>query len=168
LTWLFFSFLVFSDPVFQVRPFVAWFFLTGGLGLIWVSLWINSRQRVPRRPARATLLAFPAVAVLAGTAVVAELPMQARFELSRASLDSYVDSIEPSRGVTLGGDEWVGLYRVERASRFNKCIQLTTSSSPSTGAGGFARCETEPTPTSEYLYDHLKDDWWVWSTYLSD
>jgi hypothetical protein len=175
LAWLFFSFLVFSDPVVGLYSVAARLCLSAGFGLIWLRLWISFfhrslNLRVPntsKRPPLSTLFAFPAVVLVVIAALLTDAPVRARFSISEASLNSYADSIERRSSPTeVQAYEWVGLYRARSAFILNGCVHIATSKDFTTT--GFARCDARPQAPSEYIYAHFMGDWWVWENLLGD
>ena len=92
------------------------------------------------------------------------LPLRARFELSRGTLDSIADRAEAGEETmppfgTLDG----GWFTVRAVAVQDGCTRLTTAVDGAVTAG-FARCSVEPPPATGLRFGRVTGDWWTWQT----
>jgi hypothetical protein len=145
-------------------PF-AWFML----GLIWVILGLLLVQDAGIRAAlRNGWLVGIAVLVLATAAAVrTDLPLRARFELSRGSLEAVAaKSIEPVASSAPAGqpDRWIGLFDAERIERFDGGFRFLVKGTGFLDPVGLAYSPFAPPPNlgGEDFYEPFSGPWWIW------
>jgi hypothetical protein len=168
--------------------FVGWF-LGGGLLAVLLLLWLvrftgaaSAARRASRTPPAdgggpppgswrgPAVLAVPVLLVLAGALVVLDVPLRARWQLSRPAFDDAVTGAMGSPdAVPVRDGRTIGLYRVDAATRFGDAVVFTDADGGFFGGGGFAylpggpvdgvQDESYERPT----YTDLGSGWYAWT-----
>lgn len=148
----------------------TYFFVSATLGLVWVLLalfWIGrfGYVLVRRRPSTAQIaawLALPAIVLAAAIAVSLDVPMRARFELSRPAMDRAARDVLAGRRDPQAIDR-IGLWEVERAERGRGTFRFLVKESGLFDPVGFAYSpHGRPPNFGEDAYRHVSGPWYVW------
>ena len=147
---------------------IGWLVACVGLAGLWVVVAVVAiRARVRRnalraRRAAAFLIPFPIAVALAIFLGANDLPLRARFELSKGSLNHTADAYEQTHEGDFSG--WVGLYHVDHVQRWENCTVVVTGRFIF-DEYGFARCDGAPPQGDNPWNIRLKPfdgDWWIY------
>ena len=123
------------------------------------------RGRDGRRMSPVAWILPPLLVVLIAPAIVADLPLRARFAASRGSLDSAALDVL-ARGSTERDtrSRWLGFYLVRGIEVEAGAARFVVGESGFGDAQGFAYWEGpgEPPVVGEDRYEHLTGPWWIW------
>jgi hypothetical protein len=105
-----------------------------------------------------------AVAPAMGVAVIAlayaDVPFNARFALSEASLERFAQSVASG---AKHGDQWVGLYPLTWSERIDGGARFLVSETGFLDSYGFAWIPNgRPAEESRTEYTHIEGPWYVW------
>lgn len=164
-----------SDAGVSVVPWVLLFYAAIFWGIVWLIrfvVWVyraRSGNRPPMGPARAGFYwgIEPAVFLLAVALAHGGAFQYARFQLSAAALQAYVQDVRSGKLREQKREDPVrsaGLYTITETERLpDGGIRFITSASGLADDAGFAYAPAgEPPAIGKSYYTHISGPWWFW------
>jgi hypothetical protein len=128
-----------------------------------------SRWRLRRTAHPGWFLVAPLCGALLAGLTVANVPLKARWALSRPAFDGAVEEIIAEDVHRMTGSERLGLYSISRFDRHGDAIFFYEQSGGFLGISGFAYLPDGPRPQFDRYFEtlsltHLQGPWYIWSS----
>lgn len=141
----------------------AWLFV-GIAYFVALAVAVVRRGRYGRRMSPVAWALPPVMVVVMASAIVADLPLRARFAASRGSLDAAARDALAGPAEAESGSRWLGLYLVHGIEAEAGAVRFVVGEHEFGDVQGFAYWEGrgEPPGAGEYGYERLTGPWWVY------
>ena len=164
------SLLIVSEPVPHLILWVFEFYAVVGLILSWLFVLVPAAHRDVKTLAwrglslaASYLLILPMAAAVLAAAVIYEVPLRARLELSEGALVSHAEEVKSTHPDSYHLFRFIGLFRVETVYRWDGCTIFVTEAFGPEDEGGLAYCTGRHPCAPTVEMDHIKGPWWRWS-----
>lgn len=154
----------FSVPGTYFLPLMILPYLWAGIVVVWLILALRIAGRALAAFRDRSVLAGVAIAVSTLLAVVLELPLQARWQLSQGPIEALVVQMTASNAPGSIEDRPVGLFDAERVESFDGGFRFLVKGTGFLNPYGFAYSPSGPPPDigGEDYYEHFTGPWWFW------
>ncbi len=170
LGWLFLSLLIVSEPVPNLLLLVFEFYYILGLVGLWLVLLAPAAYRALKAlgwkglsAAVGYLLPLPLAAAVLVAALIYDIPLKARLELSEAALVNHAQQVETQHPNSYHLFRFIGLFRVETVYDWDGCTMFVTEAFGPEDEGGLAYCTGKRPCAPTVEMDHIKGLWWRWN-----
>lgn len=134
----------------------------------WAALVVGWAVWVARERPGSAALVYPAIVIVLVTAVVLDLPLRARFEMSRPAFEAMI-----TRQVHMPSYQGLFLVDVQRSTGPGETEFIVRNGDLDGAAWGFSysldgppgELIDGPLPIREQRYRHLDGNWYVWAIY---